>query len=304
MSNSSPLGRLGRRDMLRAGGVTAAALAAGPGLAACSRTEPAEGQSLLESLREQGFIRAAINNEPPFGFIDDDGEVTGEAPELLRAIAKEMGIDSIQAESVSWDGLIPGLKAGRFDVVAAGMYITPERCQEVAFAEPDYKVLQAFMVPKGNPHNLETFDTIAENSDVKVAVLNASVEQNYAEGAGVTKKQMTLGDNAVSMIELLENGRVDAVALSTFSLNYQLEQRGMGDEYEVTEGFTPVIDGEEVKPAGGFAFRKENKELLTEFNKVLADFKESGRLLEIGEEFGFDETAQPGDLTTEELCSE
>src|SRR5690625_1407336 len=68
MSNSSPLGHLGRREVLRAGGIAAAALAAGPGLAACSRTEPAEGQSLLESLREKGSIKAAINNEPPFGY--------------------------------------------------------------------------------------------------------------------------------------------------------------------------------------------------------------------------------------------
>lgn len=304
MSDSNPLGHLGRREVLRAGGITAAALAAGPGLAACSRTDPAEGQSLLESLREKGSIKAAINNEPPFGYIDDSGKVTGEAPELLRAIAKEMGIDKIEAEAVSWDGLIPGLKSGRYDVVAAGMYITPERCQEVAFAEPDYKVLQAFMVPKGNPKNLSNFASVAEKSDVKIAVLNASVEQNYAEGNDVTKKQMTLGDNAAQMLDLLENGRVDAVALSTFSLNYQMEQRGMQDGYEVTEGFTPVIDGEEVQPAGGFAFRKENKEILKEFNKVLADFKENGRLTEIGEEFGFDETAHPGDLTTKELCSE
>ncbi|GAA4906790.1 ectoine/hydroxyectoine ABC transporter substrate-binding protein EhuB [Streptomonospora salina] len=303
MSDSSPLVRLGRRDVLRAGGVTAAALAAGPGLAACSRTDPSEGQSLLESLREKGSIKAAINNEPPFGFIDDNGEVTGEAPELLRAIAAEMGIDGIEAEAVSWDALIPGLKAGRFDIVAAGMYITPDRCEEVAFAEPDYKVLEAFMVEKGNPLGLETYHSVADNPDVTIAVLNASVEKDYAEGAGVAEDQMTLGDNAVQMLDLLENGRVDAVGLSTFSLNYQMDQRGMQDGYEVTEGFTPVVDGEEVSPAGGFAFRKENQDFLDEFNTVLADFKESGRLLEIGQEFGFDETAQPGDLTTEELCS-
>ncbi|MBV2367055.1 ectoine/hydroxyectoine ABC transporter substrate-binding protein EhuB [Streptomonospora nanhaiensis] len=304
MTNTNPLGRLGRRDALRVGGVTAAALVAVPGLAACSRTEPREGQSTLDALREQGFIRAAINNEPPFGFIDEEGNVTGEAPELLRAIAKEMGIDEVQAETVAWDGLIPGLKANRFDVVAAGMYITPERCAEVAFAEPDYKVLQAFMVPKGNPDNIETFETFAENPDLKVAVLNASVEQEYAEGAGVPAEQMELGDNAVGMIELLEKGRVNAVGLSTFSLNYQLKQRNMGDEYEVTEGFTPVVDGEEVKPAGAFAFRKGDTDLLDAFNEVLADFKQNGRLTEIGEPFGFDETAHPGDLTTEELCSE
>src|SRR5699024_3670001 len=125
--------------------------------------------------------------------------------------------------------------------------------------------------PKGNPKKLSDFASVAEKSDVNIAVLNASVEQNYAEGNDVKKNQMTLGDNAAQMLDLLENGRVDAVALSTFSLNYQMEQRGMQDGYEVTEGFTPVIDGEEVKPAGGFAFRKKDKKILKEFNKVLED---------------------------------
>ncbi|WP_067966059.1 ectoine/hydroxyectoine ABC transporter substrate-binding protein EhuB [Nocardiopsis trehalosi] len=301
MVDSSILGRMDRRGLFRVGGVGLAAVALGPTLASCSRTDEA---TTLDSLREQGFIRAAINNEPPFGYMDDNGEATGEAPELLRAVFKELGVEEIQAEAVAWDGLIEGLKARRFDVVAAGMYITPERCAEVAFSEPDYKVQQAFMVPKGNPKGLETFDTVAEDADITIAVLNASVEQGYAEGAGVPAEQMEVVGDAAAAIDLLENGRVDAAALSTFSLNYQLEQRGTGDEYEVTEGFTPVVDGEEVIPAGGFAFRKGDTELLEAFNQVLADFKENGRLTEIGEPFGFDEAAHPGDLTTEQLCAE
>ncbi|MFC4563155.1 ectoine/hydroxyectoine ABC transporter substrate-binding protein EhuB [Nocardiopsis mangrovi] len=295
------LGRMGRRDLFRAGGFGLAAAALGPALVSCSRTD---GATTLDSLRQQGFIRAAINNEPPFGYMDDSGQATGEAPELLRAIFAELGVEEIQAEAVAWDGLIEGLKARRFDVVAAGMYITPDRCAEVAFSEPDYKVLQAFMVPKGNPMELATFDDVAANPDVTIAVLNASVEQEYAQGANVPTGQMELPGDAAGAIDLLENGRVDAVALSTFSLNYQLEQRGTGDDFEVTEGFTPVVDGEEVTPAGGFAFRQGDTELLEAFNQVLADFKENGRLTEIGEPFGFDEEAHPGDLTTEQLCSE
>ncbi len=107
-------------------------------------------------------------------------------------------------------------------------------------------------------------------------------------------------DNQTSAYELLSNGRVDAVALSTLSLNRLLNQRG-GD-FEVTEGFIPVVDGEEVTPAGGLAFRQSDTELLAEVNRVLADFKASGRLLEILEPFGFTEQELPGDLTTEQLC--
>ncbi|TDQ55063.1 ectoine/hydroxyectoine ABC transporter substrate-binding protein EhuB [Actinorugispora endophytica] len=290
-------GSLGRRGLFRAGGIGLAAVALAPALASCSRTEETV---TLESLREQGFIRVAINNEAPFGYIGDDGEVTGSSPELLRAIFSELGVGEVRAESVAWDGLVPGLKAGRYDAVAAGMYVTPERCAEVAFAEPDYRILQAFLVPAGNPDGLATFEDIASNPDVKVAVLNASVEQGYAEGAGVPADQIETVDNQVTAYELLENGRVQAVGLSTISLNRLMEQHG-GD-FEVTEGFTPVVDGEEVTPAGALAFRPADTELLAEVNRVLAEFKENGQLLQTMEPFGFTEAELPGDLTTEQLC--
>src|SRR5690606_39079849 len=112
--------------------------------------------------------------------------------------------------------------------------------------------------------------------------------------------QIETVDNQVSAYELLQKGRVDAVALSTISLNRLLEQRG-GD-FEVTEGFIPVVDGEEVTPAGALAFRKSDTALLDEVNRVLAEFKENGRLLEIIEPFGFTEQELPGDLTIEQLC--
>ncbi|MFW5416136.1 ectoine/hydroxyectoine ABC transporter substrate-binding protein EhuB [Nocardiopsis sp. CNT-189] len=302
MSKNRPHGRYGRRNLVRVGALGAAAVLGATSLTACSRADT--GPMSLDDLREQGYIRAAINNEPPFGFIDEDGETTGAAPELLKAMAKELGVEEVRAESVAWDALIPGLNSGKYDVVAAGMYITPERCDQVAFMEPDYKVEQALMVPKGDAEKLPDFAAVAEDGEAKVAVLNASVEQGYAEAAGVGEDQMELAGSATELLDLLENGRVDAVGLSTFSLNYQLEQRGMEEDFEVTEGFIPKNEeGEDESPAGGFAFAKQNTELRDEFNTVLADFKKDGTLRETVEPFGFDESSDPGDLTTEQLCA-
>ena len=47
--------------------------------------------------------------------------------------------------------LIPGLKAGRFDIIAAGMFVNPARCDEIAFSEPSYGIGQAMLVPDGQP---------------------------------------------------------------------------------------------------------------------------------------------------------
>ena len=304
MKNQGPArrrGTWGRRDALRLGGVGLATA----GLAACSRVDEGgaggEGEgSLLERLREQGFVAVGLANEIPFGFVDDAGDPAGQSPAVAQAVFEELGIPEIQASPVNWDGLIPGLNANRFDVLAAGVFITPERCEQVAFSEPTTTSPEAFMVAAGNPENIQHFEDFADNPDLMLAVLNGSVEQTYAEYFGVPDEQMELIGNQTAGYELLENGRVDAVSMLSVSHHYLLQERG-GD-FDVSEPFFPVMDGNEEKGWGGLCVRQDETELLEEINRVIAEFTESGRLLELGEEWGFTEDDLPDGTSTAELC--
>ncbi|WP_116248287.1 ectoine/hydroxyectoine ABC transporter substrate-binding protein EhuB [Nocardiopsis sp. FIRDI 009] len=274
------------------------------GLAACSRVENGGGTeggtSTLEQLREQGFVRIGLANEIPFGFIDDSGEPAGQSPAVAAAVFEELGVPEVQASPVAWDGLIPGLQANRFDVIAAGMFITPERCEQVAFSEPTATSPEAFLVKEGNPEDISHFTSFVDNSDLKLAVLNGSVEQTYAEHFGIPEDQLELISNQTAGYELLESGRVDAVSMLSVSHTYLLLDRG--GPFEVTEAFFPEIDGKEQRGWGGLAMRQEDTELLAEVNRVIGEFKESNRLLELGEEWGFTEADLPDDTTTAELC--
>ena len=304
MKNQGPArrrGTWGRRDAFRLGGVGLATA----GLAACSRVDDGGGDgegegSLLERLREQGFVAVGLANEIPFGFVDDAGDPAGQSPAVAQAVFEELGVPEIQASPVNWDGLIPGLNANRFDVLAAGVFITPERCEQVAFTEPTATSPEAFMVAAGNPENIQHFEDFADNPDLKLAVLNGSVEQTYAEYFGVPEDQMELIGNQTAGYELLENGRVDAISMLSVSHHYLIQDRG-GD-FDVSEPFFPVMDGKEEKGWGGLCVRQDETELLEEINRVIAEFAESGRLLELGEEWGFTEADLPDGTSTSELC--
>lgn len=294
-------GTWGRRDAFRLGGVGLAVA----GLSACTRVDGngganEDGKSTLERLREQGFVAVGLANEIPFGFVDDAGDPAGQSPAVAQAVFEELGVPEIQASPVNWDGLIPGLDANRFDVLAAGVFITPDRCGQVAFTEPTATSPEAFMVASGNPHNIQHFEDFADNPDLKLAVLNGSVEQTYAEYFGVPDGQMELIGNQTAGYELLESGRVDAVSMLSVSHHYLLQERG-GD-FEVSEPFFPVMDGKEEKGWGGLCVRQDDTELLEEMNRVIAEFTESGRLLELGEEWGFTEDDLPDGTSTAELC--
>ncbi|AFR06216.1 MULTISPECIES: ectoine/hydroxyectoine ABC transporter substrate-binding protein EhuB [Nocardiopsis] len=275
------------------------------GLSACTRVDGngganEDGKSTLERLREQGFVAVGLANEIPFGFVDDAGDPAGQSPAVAQAVFEELGVPEIQASPVNWDGLIPGLDANRFDVLAAGVFITPDRCGQVAFTEPTATSPEAFMVASGNPHNIQHFEDFADNPDLKLAVLNGSVEQTYAEYFGVPDGQMELIGNQTAGYELLESGRVDAVSMLSVSHHYLIQERG-GD-FEVSEPFFPVMDGKEEKGWGGLCVRQDDTELLEEMNRVIAEFTESGRLLELGEEWGFTEDDLPDGTSTAELC--
>ncbi|HSJ28435.1 MAG TPA: transporter substrate-binding domain-containing protein, partial [Acidimicrobiia bacterium] len=131
----------------------------------------AAGDDLLSQLRNAGTVRIGIANEVPYGYEDEDGNPTGEAPEVAKAVLANLGIENVEAVVVDFGTLIPGLQAGQFDMIAAGMFITPERAQQIIFSDPDYCVSNAFAVAEGNPLGISDFQSIID-SGATLAVLS------------------------------------------------------------------------------------------------------------------------------------
>lgn len=272
--------------------------------AACSTTSSGadDDMSTLEKAREEGKIVVGFAGENPYAYEDENGNLTGEAVEVSREIFKELGIDEMEGVLTKFGSLIPGLQAGKFDVITAGMYITPDRCKEVAFGEPEYSIGEALAVQKGNPHNLHSYEDIAANPDVKIAVMNGAIEIDYLEAAGVQESQMEIVQDIPSNITSLESGRVDAITMTGPTLEAALATANAKNIDRVEVFTQPVVDGESVRGYGAAAFNPEDEELLAAYNEELAKLKDSGQLLDIISEFGFTEADLPGDATAEELC--
>src|SRR5690606_6810263 len=143
-----------------------------------------EPGGLLAGLQEAGTVQVGIANEVPYGYEDTDGEATGEAPEVARAVLCEMGIPEVDATGVEFGRPIPRRQAGLLDLRAAGMFISEERAAQVTFSDPDYCVSAALLVPEGNPAGLSDYQSVVD-SGVTIAVLSGGVEEGYVEQAGV-----------------------------------------------------------------------------------------------------------------------
>ncbi|MER7054631.1 MULTISPECIES: ectoine/hydroxyectoine ABC transporter substrate-binding protein EhuB [unclassified Streptomyces] len=270
------------------------------GAAGCSRVAAGsgvEGGDLLDRLKAQGVARLGIAGEIPFGYINKDGELTGEAPELAKVIFKRLGVDRVQPVPTEFGSLIPGLASQQFDIVAAGMYINPDRCQQVIFSDPDYQMLDAYIVRKGNPLGLHNYEDVFKKK-AKFATGTGYAEIAYAVEHGIKEDDILIVPDQVAGLNAVESGRVDVFAGTALTVREVVKKSGKA---EATEPFSPIIDGKPKVDGGGFAFRPTETNLRDAFNVELQKLKKSGELLRILKPFGFTENEMT-DLTAKELC--
>ncbi|WP_405537256.1 ectoine/hydroxyectoine ABC transporter substrate-binding protein EhuB [Streptomyces sp. NBC_00075] len=270
------------------------------GTLGCSRVSAAsgvEGGDLLDRLRAQGVVRLGIAGEIPQGFIDRNGELTGEAPELARVIFKRLGVDRLQPVPTEFGSLIPGLNSQQFDVVAAGMYVNPERCQQVLFADPDYQMLDSFVVRKGNPKDLHNYSDIVKKK-AKLATGTGYAQIQHAVEAGYKESDLLIVPDQVAGLNAVEAGRVDAFSGTAVTVRLVAKN---SRKAEAADAFAPIIDGKPRVDGGAFAFRLTETKLRDAFNVELHKLKKSGEVYRILRPFGFTQDEMT-DLTAKELC--
>lgn len=262
----------------------------------------ASAETTLARIQQAGTIRIGFANEAPYGYLDtSSGIVTGEAPEIAQEVLKRMGIEHVQPIVADFGSLIPGLKAKRFDIIAAGMYITPKRAQEISFSNPSYAIGESFIVKAGNPLDLHGYEDVRDNPDVRLGVMGGSVEQGYARDMGVDDRQVVVFSDYNSAIQGLKGDQIDAIAATDLTVN-DLLQKQSSDKIEKAKDFhDPVINGQSVRGYGAFGFRQEDVALRKRFDEELAQFIGSPEHLQLVQRFGFDQSTLPGNVTAKEL---
>ena len=270
---------------------------AGLALAVGASLSAARADATLDQAKKAGYIRVGFANEAPFAYATPDGKLTGEAPEVAKAVLKKLGINEVDGVLTEFGSLIPGLKAHRFDIIAAGMFITPARCKEINFSEPSYGIGEAILIKKGNPKSIKDLASFAQKKDLKLAVMAGAVEGGYAKEAGVGQDQLQVLPDQSSLLAAVEAGRADGAALTALSI---AEIAKKGTDVESTEPFSTVA-GKSVAGHGGFGFRKEDTDLVAAFNKELKAFIGTPEHLALVTPLGFGKDYLPN-KTTEQLC--
>ncbi len=285
---------ISRRELFRGALALGGVVAVGSSLAACSTTESGGptadgGGGLLERAKQQG-LRIAIGNEPPYTELSPDGTVTGAEPDVVRAVCERLGIDKVEGIVTGYDAMIPGLKANRWDTIAAGLFMKQSRCREVAYASPVIVSTESFGVRPGNPKGVRTIADVKGRPELRVGVVPGGFEQGILESAGIEASRIINVTDARGGADALNADRIDAFLLPTLSLREL-------DGVDVTD---PIPDAP--KTGSSAAFRPEDQDFLDAYNVELEKFKAEPAFADILEKWGFDPTVVAG-VTTEELCA-
>lgn len=268
-----------------------------------SAPDASVGQGTMQRAIESGKVRIGYANEAPFAYMDSQsGRLTGEAPEIARVVLGRLGIAEVEGVLTEFGALIPGLQAGRFDIIAAGMYVLPERCREIAFSNPTYGIGQAFIVRSGNPKALHSYEDIVGNASASLGVVAGAVERSYARSLGIPDTRVTVFPNAPSALAGVQAGRVDAYAATSLTVQDLISKAGEGGVERAVPFNDPTINGKSVRGYGAFGFRKADQTFADAFDSVLSGYLGSAAHLELVRPYGFTEQELPGQMTTAELC--
>ncbi len=259
----------------------------------------AGAQSLNETAATEG-VRVAYFNYPPFAYVAADGRVVGTDVEILEAVLGQMGIQVASAVSTDWGALIPGLKAVRYDVIAAGMFVTPARCAEVAFSEPTFGIRATLVVPAGNPKGITRYEDILEQGATLAAVAGTA-QVNAALGLGIARENIQEYPDAPTALAAVRAGRAAAFGVDAPSAR-QIIANQPGNDFEMVEPFAE-IGGQSAVDHGAFAFRNEDQAFVDRFNEVMRGFIGSADYVAINETHGMTADEAPV-LSVSSLCGE
>lgn len=251
--NTIQLSRRGSMAIVAALGITLAIGGCAAQQAPDSATEEttmepvAEAVALLpDELQNGGTLRVAIpTNEPPTQFYrEGTQEMTGINPDIALLIADALGLD-LKIEVTTFDTIIPGMSAGRYDLTVSSMTPTEERMEQLDFV--DYVQMgSALAVPAGNPQKIG-FDGLCGK---RVAVLKGSYQltvnvpgfDQACKDAGKEPLEILQFQDTRQAVSALLSDRADVVYADSPILGYAVAKDPkleVGDEND----FAPVAVG-------------------------------------------------------------
>ncbi|SCK14652.1 ABC transporter substrate-binding protein [Vogesella sp. LIG4] len=233
--------------------------------------------------KDAGVIRFGLDpSYAPFESKAPDGKLVGFDIDIGNAICARLQVRCVWVEN-SWDGIIPGLKAKKFDAILSSMSVTEKRLQQIAFSDKIYHTPTRLVARKG-----AALGTPESLKGKRIGVEQGSTQETYArkywEPNNVT---VVTYQNQDLVYQDLQAGRLDAALQDSVQADLSFLKTARGRDYTFVGA--ALHDTDTLGVGAAIGLRKEDQALRQQLNKAIYDIHKDGTYLKIQKKyFDFD----------------
>lgn len=206
---------------------------------------------------------------PPFESKNPQGQLVGFDIDLGNALCAQMQVKCTWVEG-QFDGMIPGLKARKFDAILSDMGITEERLKQIDFTVPLYDTKTQLLARKG----MNLLPTAESLKGKNIGVSQGTVQERYAHA-----KWQPFGVNVISYADQsqvesdLVSGRLDASFTDAAQAAIGFLKQPQGQDFELAG---PMVEDPIIGPGTAIGLRKGDTELKNALDTAFAELKKNG----------------------------
>ena len=231
------------------------------------------------ALAEDKVVRIGTEGAyPPFNSINESGQIVGFDIDIGMALCEKMQV-KCTVVAQDWDGIIPALVAGKYDVIIASMFITDERKKVVSFTDPYYAAAMTHVTAKGSD--------IKEFTDAALKGKTVGAQSSTTQAAYIQKMYPSADIRLYKTQDEanldMANGRLDVMVGDVIPMLDWTTKTEDGKCCEIVGA--PITDKAFVGDGVGMAVRQEDNDLREKLNKALADILTDGTYKKINDKY-------------------
>ncbi len=257
----------------------------GLGTTVAASEESADGghSKLLQKCLDQGYITIGTGNDVPFAFIDEaTGEAMGIEVDITKEALSRLGINEIEWKIMDWTVLMEELrKETTIDMVADGLFVTPERQEIIDFTNPLYYQGEALIVASDSDISGKEDLEGKTVGTVTGWAYDALLDEWVADGT-IAEKKIFSGET--DAILALTQGAIDGALVDSAGAAYLLKKNPDAG-FKMVEGYECESGG---LSCSAVAFG--NTDFLEEYNAVIDEMKNDGTMHKILDDWGLPES--------------
>ena len=225
---------------------------------------------------------ALDNNNYPFSYTDENGNISGYDGELLRIIQKKLPEYKFTFSSVSQDAILTGLKTGAYDLSANHFYLNKDRAKSFDYSHQPTGISDLRLIVRKDDNSINSLDDIAKKhkklNPINVNDARYTVIEQYNKTHPSTPITLTPSgeETALDMFRSVESGEYDAAIYPIGGYLSLIKKVPLNIKASATTGLFPTV----------VLYKKgEDAALISKVDNVLVSLKKDGTLAKLSEKW-------------------